>query len=134
MDAILHDDCFLIPSPNAYLVCKLANTVSKWIKNNRSEAMEFQEKLITSFDKCMPPQNMSQKVTREQIWTSIHLLHTSDDYISNWKGFLLKTGTVELSAIFYQYIGNHIFKQLIALKYPVTDEICAERSETLSYE
>ena len=93
MDAVLHDDCFLIPSPNAYLVYKLADTVSKWIKNNRSEAMEFQEKLLTSFDKCMPPQNMSQKVTRERIWTSYHLLCTSDDYISDCKGLLLKTGS-----------------------------------------
>ena len=69
------------------------------------------------------------------MWTSYYLLCTSDDYISDWKALLLKTGTDELSAIFYQYVGDYIFKQLIALKYPVTGgESCTERSETLSYE
>ena len=136
VDAVLHDECFLIPSPNAYLVCKLASTVSKWIRNNRSEAMKFEEKLLASFDNCISPsENTSQKVARERMWTSYYLLRTSDDYISDWKAFLVKTGTDELSAIFYQYVGDYIFKQLIALKYPVTGgESCAEISETLSYE
>ena len=97
--------------------------------------MKFEEKLLASFDNCISSENTSQKVARERMWTSYYLLCTSDDYISDWKAFLVKTGTDELSAIFYQYIGDYIFKQLIALKYPVTGgESCAERSETLSYE
>ena len=79
--------------------------------------------------------NVSQKVMRERIWTAYHLLRTSDDYTSDWKDFIQKTGIVELSAIFYQYVGDYIFKQMITLKYPLTNqETCVEESETLSYE
>ena len=107
VDAVHHDECFLIPSPNAYLVCKLASTVSKWIRSNRSEAMKFEEKLLASFDNCISTsENTSQKVARERMWTSYYLLRTSDDYISDRKAFLVKTGTDELSAIFYQYVGD----------------------------
>ena len=94
----------------------------------------FEGNLVASLDNCIPTENLSHKVTRERIWSNYHVLHTSDDYISDWETFLQKAGATEFSPIFYQYVGDHIFKQLINSKYPVSDKKAGEEvSEMLTY-
>ena len=133
VDAVLNDESFSIPSPNTHLVCKLAEILSKWIKSNQIEVKIFEDNLVASLDNCIPTENLSHKVTRERIWSNYHVLRTSDDYISDWETFLQKAGATEFSPIFYQYVGDYIFKQLITSKYPVSDKAGEEISKTLTY-
>ena len=48
--------------------------------------------------------------------------------------FYRKLEQLRFSPIFYQYVGDHIFKQLINSKYPVSDKKAGEEvSEMLTY-
>ncbi len=47
------------------------------------------------------------------MWSSYHTLHTSERYLTEWRLFLQKCGISEVSLMFCQYVGHHVFKQLI---------------------
>ena len=48
-------------------------------------------------------------------------------YHAEWLAFLKKTGSnLEISHIFCQYVGHHVFKQLIKLSHPLDE--CTESS------
>ena len=59
----------------------------------------------------------THKRRREQIWTSYHAVRTSKKYLESWAS-LLKHLSVRSSPILCQYLGNLVFKELIALHHP----------------
>ena len=73
------------------------------ISENPDEATEFEEK-NPALPEWMPTEPE---------------LTPSDDYLSEWRTFLGECGVSQMSVIFCQYIGHHIFKQMIKLHYPL---------------
>ena len=135
VNALLDDDSFRIPSSPASHVRKTAECVSKWIPNHQDEVSSFEKKLTASLSSCMQVRQSSQKIRRERMWSLYHSLRTSDAYLAEWRTFLQKSGNSEVSPIFYQYIGHHVFKQLIKLHHPLeSGEGMAVSHPTLTYE
>lgn len=122
---------------------QLANEVTqtaygKWCKEekNVTETDAFEEKLVKSFDSCFLYNGRAYKKQRETMWSAYHILHSSEVYVSLWSDFLLnKVGVSEVSAIFCQYIGDYVPKELAKLHFPLSEtENISESHETLTYE
>ena len=68
------------------------------------------------------------------MWRAYHTLHTSDSYITDWETFLQSAGITKGSVMFYQCIGDHIFKELIRLHFPLSKaEDAGILKSTLTY-
>ena len=113
--ALLADGSFTLPSSHVTRACKAGEWVVKRIQENPSEAAEFERKLQTLLNTCLQSQSSSQRVKRERIW----LLRTSDSYFIEWQAFQIRCGISEKSAIFSQYKGDYVFKEMIKLHFPL---------------
>ena len=116
--AVLTDDSFKLPFCRASSVLKTAKHLANWIPNHHDEVSFFEKNLIASLSGCMQG-TLSAKKGRERMWSLYHSLRTSDDYVGEWCTFLQRSGASEMSSIFYQYVGDYMFKQLIKLHHPL---------------
>ncbi len=133
------DDAFTLSSGPAKSAYSTATGVSKWIKDNPEDARAFEEQLITSMKtKCLKFGHSSLKVRREKMWSEYHTLRTSDAYGGKWRAFLLKSGVTETSSMFCQYVGDHVFKELLKATYPLVEPAASSatpsQSMPLTYE
>ncbi len=133
------DDAFTLSSGPGKSAYSTATGVSKWIKDNPEDARAFEEQLITSMKtKCLKFGQSSLKVRREKMWSEFHTLRTSDAYGGKWRAFLLKSGVTETSSMFCQYVGDHVFKELIKATYPLVEPAASSatpsQSMPLTYE
>ena len=117
--ALLADGSFTLPSSPATRARKVGECVFKRIQENLSEAAEFEHKLQTLLNTCLQSQSSSQRVKRERMWSLYHILRTSDSYHTEWQVFQIRCGISEESAIFFQYIGDYVFKEMIKLHFPL---------------
>ena len=77
----------------------------------------------------------SVKTKREWTWSNYHQLQCSSGYISTWKNFLCKSIGTSGRPIFWQSIGDGIFKSLIKKSFPVIrQEAAVEAAPTISYQ
>ena len=126
VNALLADDYFSIPSAPASHARKVADSMSKWIPHHHDEVASFEKKLTTSLSSCIR-YSTGKKKPREQMWSLYHQMRTMKPYHAEWLAFLKKTGSnLEISHIFCQYVGHHVFKQLIKLSHPLDE--CTESS------
>lgn len=112
IEAVLRDDCFQVPSPDAAASLKAATTMLKWNILHPSEFSSFATQLVSLLKSCFQASNSrSMRVKSESIWGHYHIMRTSTAYKVLWKNALESTGCSLLPA-FYQYVTNEIFKQL----------------------
>ena len=132
--AVLADDSFKLTSCRATRVLKTAKCLANWIPNHHDEVAFFEKKLTASLSGCMQG-TLSSKKGRERMWSLYHSLRTSDDYTGEWCTFLQRSGATEMSSIFYQYVGDYMFKQLIKLHHPLhVSVVKGTDHSTLTYE
>ncbi len=112
VSALLADGSFKLRSTPAMHALKAGEFVFKSIQEHPAEAASFEERLKTSLSSCLQSRSSSQRVRREKMWSSYHTLRTSEHYLTEWRLFLQKCGISEVSPIFCQYVGHHVFKQL----------------------
>lgn len=124
------DDTFSLPSGPAACARKVAVCTSTWISDHIAATNTFQKKLIETLKKCMQVQCSSQKMRRERMWSTYHELRTSKQYVSDWKTFLQQAGNPEPSPIFWQYVGNFIFKKLVQIHHPLAESPRPETEES----
>ncbi len=113
VSALLADGSFKLLSTPAMRALKAGECVFKSIQEH--PGIRFEERLKTSLTSCLQSQSSSQRVRREKMWSSYHTLCTSERYLTEWRLFLQKCGISEVSPMFCQYVGHHVFKQLIIL-------------------
>lgn len=90
---------------------------------------------MSSLQECVDKaHNATAKFHSDRIWTAYHFLRTSDMYVSDWECIMLKAGVKEPSAITYQYIGDHILKQMIKTTYPTAARETQLPMAELTYE
>ena len=67
------------------------------------------------------------------MWSAYHALRVSNTYAQTWEKLAKDVGATDMLPTFYQFVGNHMFKELIKVYYPLTsrDESTPQQ---LSYE
>lgn len=122
VSALLEDDAFTLPSGPARSAYSTATRVAKWIKDHPQAARTFEQQLTTSMQtKCLKFRQSSMKIKREKMWSAYHMLCTSDAYVNQWKAFLFECGVAETSSMFCQYVGDHVFEELIKTSFPLVE-------------
>jgi len=134
VDIALKDEAFQLSSPCASTTISCARAVSTWIKGNRSEAEKFERELILLLNTCLQqPKVKSASINRERMWCAYHQLRTSDEYIKKWEKFLQTAGIAQKSTMFLQSTGDHIFKALVKINYPLTEQESTSSQRPLTY-
>ncbi len=121
--ALLKDESFSgLKTEPSKQTRQIAEQLLAWIPANKIKAFQFELKLLVNFCvSCLQSTAKSQKKCRENMWRSYHTLRTSSGYIDDWNAFLSESGTdtSKSSSIFYQFVGNYIFKEVIKRHYPI---------------
>ena len=133
--AILEDESFKLPSPQASAALKAASFMLEWVScgcdANKQCFDIFSSKLVKYLRICLPAN--PQQSDREEMWCRFHTLRTSKDFFILWNDFLKKSIQDGISPIFFQYITNHIFKEMIKHHFPAVEQPIVH-TESLSYE
>ena len=66
------------------------------------------------------------------MWSALHQLHNSATYKTLWSSFLKSKGC-EADPIFYQYVGDHMFKDLVKKQYVIHERETLPRDESLTH-
>ena len=132
VDRVLKDDAFQLPSPCATATISVARTVSAWIKENNSAVNKFEKDLVSSLTTCLEqPKVKSANINREKMWRAYHQLRTSDGYVKKWEKFLQAAGIAGKCSIFFQTIGDHLFKELIKVHHPLNEQVGSSSTSRL---
>ncbi len=132
---VLKEDSFTIPSLPAQNALLVANHLSKWIPEHLQEAKIFENELVASLSKCLDTKKAKIKAGREAMWSAYHTLRTSEPYLQEWHSFLQQAGSTEQSTAFIQFVGHHIFKNLIKQRFQLTvGKSTAQHTMTLTDE
>ena len=122
VQALLADKAFEMPTASATSALKMAQRILKWIPSNVIKAKECESKIIVVLRQCIQPITLltSSKTTctkrRTKMWSCYHTLRTSEENVMGWVAFLRDSCTfpaAQLCPILYQYLGHHIFRNLI---------------------
>lgn len=130
--ALLSDESFKISTSTASSTRATAEALSSWIPQHLEESTTFEKKITDMLQTCLQSSG-SQKMQREKMWASYHLLRTSDDYIAEWCTFLQSSGH-DMSPMMCQYLGHHMFKQFIKLHHPIQQSHETTSHPVLTYE
>ncbi|SMN01561.1 hypothetical protein SPONN_2632 [uncultured Candidatus Thioglobus sp.] len=124
---LLCDDGFSITSPPAVAALKTATNMLSWCSDpaNHLVFAEFSTTLKTKLDAAFHGASRCKFQTKkERMWSNFHTIRCSDEFRRLWNTFLLQSLKSEVSSpIFYQYITDKFFRQLIALHFPTQDNM-----------
>ena len=111
-----------MPSASATSALKMAQDLMKWMPSNDVKVKAFHNDIVELLRGCIKPIKLltSSKKTctrrRVKMWSSYHVVRTSQDYVDKWMAFLRDSSTLpatQLCPVFFQYVGNQIFRQLV---------------------
>ena len=79
--------------------------------------------------------SQSDNTQREKLWGSFHRLRSCPSYKTFWSRFL-QSRDCEADPIFYQYVSDSVFKELVKKHYPLLDQGAGREQpqQSLSYE
>lgn len=131
--ALLEDDSFKISTPAASATRQIGEKLVVWIPENLAKLKVFEKDILHCFSECFMSVAKTEKAKRENMWTTYHAVRTSEKYREMWAS-LLKHVPVPSSPILCQYLGDTIFKELIALHHPQPDSATSSVSSVLTLE
>lgn len=135
VQALLKDESFTLNTAPAMAAREIAEQLRTWIPGHQDKVSQFEAKLVDSLSTCMHSNAKSHKVRREKMWTRYHTLRTSTTYHTEWQTFLTSSASVStVSPMFYQYVGNFIFKELICEHFPIEKSSDANPIQPLTYD
>ena len=137
LEAVLGDKSFQVESPIAADVLRVGERVNKWLNEscNLPEAEQFANSVVCQLQRCIPASGRFKVVQarRECMWSSYHQLRCSSGYASAWQSFLTEAVGETGHPIFWQSVGDGIFKSLIKTTFPIIRrEAPAERTPTIT--
>ena len=133
MTTVLLDDGFGVPSELAKKAIVTAKCVLRWCEEdaNIEELKYFADRLVHLLKTCFQPGASCSK-ERGKMWGLLHEVQNSPKYKTLWSGFL-KSQRLEADPIFYQYVGDQLFKSFLK-KQCVCERRPPLADESLSYE
>jgi len=141
LQAILVDDGFKFPSDPARRALHIAAQLLSWCGDTANEdaLTSFVSLVFELFDRCISctKQMVSHTKIMEKIWGMFHQEHCLSSYRSSWSAFLATSlhCTDVADPIFYQFITDHMLKQMLKKMFTMKErdcDVCPEVS--LSYE
>ncbi len=134
--AVTTDPGFKLPSASAASSLRTANHLLQWGSEPANKPMVtfFAEDLTRLSSNCFKNKCKSQKAKREKMWGSFHQLRSSTSFKSKWVHFLQKSGIPKATPIFYQYVSETMFKELVKQQFPITRAGAEESCQPLTYE
>ena len=136
MSAIISDDGFSLQQPHVSSAPKIAKELLEWLSHHDHNAAgtQFTQNLTTCLEVCFVSKGQSMKIKREKMWGLYHKLRTSVDFAASWTSFLQQSINTEACPIFFQYITNFVFKEMIKRQYPIEPKQSAVKEVSLTYE
>ena len=123
VEAVIVDESFNVGSSVSAEVLKVGQRVHRWLKepSNFDQADQFSKSVVSQLQWCIPASDRFKSVQsrRERMWGDYHQLHCSSAYTSAWKIFLGQNLGTQGHPIFWQRVGDAIFKMLVKRSFPV---------------
>ena len=125
VEALLVDDGFQIRSTLSQGALSTAESFLSWSKVNDTEFTSFSTDIVHDLEAVFSrvPSTLRLKVQREKMWGYYHTVRSSVHYRQKWCRALEKIPGCESSPIFYQYITDNIFRQLVKIRFPLSTGI-----------
>ena len=124
--AVLEDPGFVIASPLAANALQTAKLMKEYCQceENKQEFDVFAMHLFRELENVLQRTSGSKqpRARREKMWGQYHLLRSSDQFRENWLGFLQCIPGCTPCPIFYQYVTDSVFKQLIKHHFPSCEQ------------
>ena len=134
MTNVLSDDGFGVSSELAQKAIETAKCVLRWCEDDANvEVLKcFADELVHLLQSYFQSGATCSK-DRGKMWGLLHQLRNSPMYKTLWSGFL-KSLRLEADPIFYQYVGDQLFKILLKKQCVLCERRTPLTDETLSYE
>jgi len=111
---LLADKAFEVPSDVSTFAIETTKKLFMWMQHNEKATSVFERKLLLTLQRCVDAgKTVSKKIQSHKIWSEYHCIRNSDTYVCEWECILQMAGIQSPSVISYQYIGDHMLKQLI---------------------
>jgi hypothetical protein len=113
---VLEDEGFHLNTPYASTALEAARSLLEWTKrsdDNNMEVTHFSKSLVKHLRNCLPA-----GLNREKMWRNFHQFRSSKDHLLLWDKFL-KESIGKGGPIFFQYVTNRMFGQLIRQHFPL---------------
>ena len=114
IQAVLDDPGFNIPSPLAVNAVQTAKQLLEWSQSleNRASFDEFALQLVSELEALFSLSG-GHKRQREKMWGQYHLTRSSKAFTERWFRILQPLHGHTPCPVFYQYVTDNVFKQLI---------------------
>ena len=124
ISAVLQDEGFKLPSPQAKLPYMCAEKLQIWISDstNYSKASSFDKKLVHHIQGCLD-ESCHTRRGRERMWEMYYKLRSSSEFREMWTEFLRDSIDVDASPIFYQFVADNILEGFINLTLAVPSTV-----------
>ena len=137
IEKLLSDDGFKLPSALAKEAYCRAEQLLHWSAqlnppHNGAALASFSSDLVAKLKLCIPITTPAS-ASREVLWRNYHQYRCSQDFHTKWKIFLQSAIHSESTPIFYQYITEKVFEDLLKESFPLPVTSQAEDAN-LTYE
>ena len=127
------DEGFSLPVPLAARAHHCATKLLKWMLQleNKPKAITFAITLVKLFKECcsLESNNKSIQFRREKMWEKYYQLRSSDNFCTLWSNFIKESINEEACPIFYQFVTDAMFEEIVIhhfpVKHPVNKEIAS---------
>ena len=137
VEEVLHS--FRVSSPHSNKAVEMANSVLLWcrIPENSDIFQAFTTKLFTMLESTMKfKKRIKYSTMMERVWGCYHQQRCSQEFKTLWCDFLQKVSDTctAPSPIFYQYVTDSIFKDMIKDTFPIRECDTEDKRQSISYE
>ena len=122
--SVLTDDGFSVSYKPAQSARVIASRVLQWCDDpcNLPRLTAFSQELLQVLKECLSMQQLPHQVKRERIWETYHKLRTSYVFKTKWVDFLKISAAIGPCPIFYQYITDQVFQDMVLQHFQVNAE------------
>ncbi len=116
---MLTDKGFQIPSPSAKEAHLAASQMLEWLASHPALVESAVEPLTSALVACFHGGNLGNRSRREKMWGRYHEVRTSAKFTSSWAQLMKQSLGKRASPIFYQYVTDVMFKELVKQHTPM---------------
>ena len=119
---LLADEEFKIRSSLSRSAVSTAASFLSWSEVNDNTFKSFSTEIVCDLEVAFShvTSTLRHRVQREKMWGYYHVVRSSLPFRQKWIGILEKIPGCEPSPIFFQYVTDNMFRQLLKIRFPIT--------------